>query len=79
MFDFLTGRTTTQQVVDPQDAEAGEGHLGADAALTAAFLAAVRDRRPELVLTTPAEGLATHQIVWAAERARHCGQVKHLI
>lgn len=79
VFDFLTGRTTTQQVVDPQDAEAGEGHLGADAALTAAFLAAVRDRRPELVLTTPGESLATHQIVWAAERARHRGQVEPLI
>ncbi len=79
VFDFLTGRTTTQQVVDPQDAEAGEGHLGADAALTAAFLAAVRDRRPELVLTTPAESLGTHQIVWAAERARHRGQVEPLV
>ena len=47
IFDFLTGDTTATQVIDPADAEAGEGHLGADAALTRSFLAAVRDQGSE--------------------------------
>ena len=78
VFDFLTGQTSSQQIVDPEDPEAGEGHLGADGALTRTFLTAVRANQPELVLTTPAESLATHEIVWAAERARHRGTVETL-
>jgi predicted dehydrogenase len=78
VFDFLTGRTSTQQVVDAADPEAGEGHLGADGALTRTFLTAVSTRQPGLVLTSPAESLATHAIVWAAERARHLGRVETL-
>ena len=78
LLDFVTGATTTQQVVDPADPDAGDGHLGADAALTTTFLTAVAQGRPELVLTTPAESLATHGIVWAAERARHGGRVEEL-
>jgi hypothetical protein len=78
VFDFVTGRTRSTQVVDPQDAEADDGHLGADAALTRRFLAAVREGDPGRILTSPAESLHTHAIVWAAERARHLGRVEHL-
>ncbi|CAA9296694.1 MAG: oxidoreductase-like [uncultured Friedmanniella sp.] len=78
VFDFLTGQTRTQQIVDPQDAEAGEGHLGADGALARTFLTAVRAGEPGLIPTTPAESLSTHAIVWAAERARRHGRVETL-
>jgi predicted dehydrogenase len=78
VFDFLTGRTTTDQIVDPRDDTAGQGHMGADAALTRSFLAAVRDRDPSRILTSPHESLHTHQIVWAAERARRLGRVETL-
>ena len=76
VFDFLTGVTTSTQVVDPTDPLAGEGHLGADAALTRRFLDAVRHRDPARILTSPAVSLHTHATVWAAERARHRGTVE---
>ena len=78
VFDFLTGQTSTQQIVDPDEPEARDAHLGADGALTRAFLTAVRTQQPDLILTSPAESLATHAIVWAAERARHLGRVETL-
>ncbi|SDU86948.1 Oxidoreductase family, C-terminal alpha/beta domain [Microlunatus sagamiharensis] len=78
VFEFLTGRTTTTQVVDPTDPLAGEGHLGADAALTRSFLAAVAADDPGLVLTSPRTSLHTHATVWAAERARHRGTVEQV-
>ncbi|WP_375425659.1 Gfo/Idh/MocA family protein [uncultured Friedmanniella sp.] len=76
VFDFLTSRTTTVQVVDPTEAGAELGHLGADGALIRSFLAAVRDRDPSQILTSAAESLHTHAIVWAAERARRLGTVE---
>ncbi|HEY0237614.1 MAG TPA: Gfo/Idh/MocA family oxidoreductase [Friedmanniella sp.] len=76
VFDFLTGRTTSTQVLDPTDALAGEGHLGADAALTRRFLDAVASNDPGRVLTSPAVSLHTHATVWAAERARLRGTVE---
>ena len=78
VLDFLTGRTTTTQVVDPTDALAGEGHLGADTALTRSFLAAVATRDPSRILTSPAVSLHSHATVWAAERARHRGTVERV-
>ena len=78
VFDFLTGNTTSTQVIDPTDPEAGEGHLGADAALTRSFLAAVRDQDPSRILTSPRESLHTHEIVWAAERSRRLGTLESL-
>ena len=76
VFDFVTSRTTSIQVVDPSDPLAGEGHLGADAALTRSFLAAVRDGDPGRILTSPRVSLHTHEVVWAAERSRRLGRVE---
>ena len=76
--EFVTGETSTTQVVDPSDAEAGDGHLGADRALTLSFLTAVAERDPARVLTSPTESLHTHRIVWAAERARRRASVETL-
>ncbi|MGI3784083.1 MAG: Gfo/Idh/MocA family protein [Janthinobacterium lividum] len=76
VYDFLTGQTTSTQVVDPTDPLAGEGHLGADGALTRRFLDAVVSGDPGRILTSPAVSLHTHATVWAAERARHRGTVE---
>jgi predicted dehydrogenase len=76
VFDFLTGATTTTAVVDPDDPMAGAGHLGADAALTRAFLAGVRDADQSRILTSPEVSLHSHAVVWAAERARLRGTVE---
>ena len=78
VFDFLTSRSASMQVVDPRDPRAGDGHLGADAALTRSFLAAVRDGDPGRILTSPRVSLHTHEIVWAAERSRRLGQVEEV-
>lgn len=76
--DFVTREVQTTQILAYDDAEAGEGHLGADGALTRRFLAAVAARDPGLILTSPRESLRTHAIVWAAERARRDGTVETL-
>lgn len=78
VFDFLSSTTTTTQLVDPRDSAAADGHLGSDAALTAAFVAAVRTGDRSLVLTDAEESLHTHAIVWAAERARHGNRVERI-
>ena len=78
VFDFLTATTTTIQVLDPDDPDATDGHLGADAALTRDFLAAVQAHDASMILTSAGESLHTHQIVWAAERARRHGTVEVL-
>jgi predicted dehydrogenase len=46
------------------------GHNGADFYLMREFVHAVRSARPELVSSGPAQSLASHRIVFAAEKAR---------
>lgn len=73
--DFRTGR---QRTIDPM-AEGGPsaagGHGGGDDALTRAFLTAVATGDASPLLSDGAESLATHRVVWAAERARTTGRV----
>ncbi|RMB81795.1 Gfo/Idh/MocA family protein [Streptomyces shenzhenensis] len=73
------------RVPDPHSeaaAQAGpsarDGHGGGDEALTEAFLAAVATGDASLLLSDAAESLATHRVVWAAERARTTGTVVEL-
>ncbi|MBO0826433.1 MAG: Gfo/Idh/MocA family oxidoreductase [Streptosporangiales bacterium] len=75
VMDFRDRSTETIDTMAGADATAAGGHGGGDAALVDAFLRAVRtgDRRP--VLTSPRDSLASHQVVWAAERARRTGTV----
>ncbi|MEU7854025.1 Gfo/Idh/MocA family oxidoreductase [Nonomuraea sp. NPDC049141] len=76
--DFRTGR---EEVVDTHEGagpSAGDGHAGGDEALTDAFLAAVATGDPALLYSDAAESLATHRVVWAAERARATDAVVHL-
>jgi len=78
VYDFTTA---TEEVIDVgagTDASAARGHAGGDAGLVAAFLAAVSGGDPSLVKTGPDESLASHRVVWAAERARRDGTVVEL-
>ncbi|NUO97993.1 MAG: Gfo/Idh/MocA family oxidoreductase [Nonomuraea sp.] len=73
--DFLTDEVSVIDTHAGADASAATGHGGGDAALLDAFVAAVAQGDPSLVLTSGQESLATHRAVWAAERARHTGTV----
>ncbi|MFC9975184.1 Gfo/Idh/MocA family protein [Spirillospora sp. NPDC127200] len=73
--DFLTDTVEVLDTRSGADASAAAGHGGGDEALLDAFVDAVEKDDPDLVLTSGNESLATHRIVWAAERARHSGTV----
>jgi predicted dehydrogenase len=71
-------RTDTVTVLDSErigDATAGGGHGGGDAGVMDAFIAAVAAGDPSLIRSGPAESLASHLAVFAAETARHTGTV----
>jgi predicted dehydrogenase len=70
--DFRTGAETTL------DSGAADGHGGGDEALVAAFLAAVATGDPALIPSEAARSLASHRVVWAAERARRAGEIVRL-
>ena len=74
VYDFLTG-TGESIEVDESGSDAARGHGGGDAGLVDAFLAALATADPDLITTGPAESLASHRVVWAAERARRDGVV----
>lgn len=74
VLDFNTEKTTTTPVKMPVGP--GSGHSGGDGALMAAFVDAVAQSDPSLVLSGPDESLETHLAVFAAERARHKGTVE---
>ncbi len=68
-YDFLSQR------VDRHDVSGEGGHGGGDVAMTAAFLEALRLGEPARFPSQGAASLATHRIVFAAERARTTGTV----
>jgi hypothetical protein len=73
LVDFRTG---SEEIIDtggPGDLEAD--HTDADETLTDTFLAAVAANDPGLLSSDAATSLASHQVVWAAERSRHAGTV----
>ena len=78
LYDFRTERT---RVIDTRagEASAAGGHGGADAGLVDAFVDALHDGRPELILSGVEESLASHRVVFAAERARRRGTVERLV
>jgi predicted dehydrogenase len=71
LLDFRTGEEEVIHVGGTGDLEAD--HTGADETLTDAFLAAVAANDPGLLNSDAATSLASHQVVWAAERSRHEG------
>ena len=86
--DFRTGRTSTFDLAtygSAGDGSAGDGgpsaadgHGGGDEGLTEAFLAAVASGDPGLLSSDATESLATHRVVWAAERSRRSGETVQL-
>lgn len=76
--EFDTRRTYTIDPYVQGDASAAGGHGGADEELVKAFLGAVATGDESGILSGPRDSLASHQVVWAAERARHEGSVVSL-
>jgi predicted dehydrogenase len=70
VLDFVTGRTETIEIISGDDPSAAKGHGGGDHGLVTAFLDAVADGDPDRVATGARASLHSHQVVWAAERAR---------
>jgi predicted dehydrogenase len=71
LVDFRTGSDETIEVGDSTQADHNDG----DEALVDAFLVAVASADPGLIRSDAAISLASHRVVWAAERARHTGTV----
>jgi predicted dehydrogenase len=76
VYDFLT---RTEEVIPANrvgSMDAGGGHGGGDWGLMDAFVQAVAAGDPALIRSGPAESLASHLAVFAAERARLGGTVE---
>jgi predicted dehydrogenase len=73
VYDFSSRRSTTHDV-----AGHGSGHGGGDAAMLAAFLDTLRSGESERFTSQGEASLATHRVVFAAERARLSGTVVEL-
>ena len=78
LLDFVTGETEVLDSAEAGGPSAADGHAGGDEGLVEAFIAAVAAGDPALLSSDPAESLATHRVVWAAERARLTDQVVRL-
>jgi predicted dehydrogenase len=75
VYDFRTATEETIEVGAGTDASAARGHGGGDSGLIDAFLASITEADPSLIKSGPADSLASHRVVWAAERARREGVV----
>jgi hypothetical protein len=76
LVDFRTGEEEQINAGGTETIEAD--HTDADDALIDTFVAAVAANDPGLLNSDAATSLASHQVVWAAERARHTSTVVSL-
>jgi predicted dehydrogenase len=76
--DFRTGTDVTLDALGEAGPSAADGHGGGDEALAEAFCAAVAAEDPSLLSSDATQSLATHRVVWAAERARRNGEIVRL-
>jgi predicted dehydrogenase len=76
--DFRDGSERVLRAGPADGGQTAEGHADGDRALTEAFLAAVAAGDPALLESDPEQSLASHRVVWAAERARTTGTVIEL-
>ncbi len=72
VYDFLTETVEVHEVAPGTDEPS---HAGGDQALIRDFVTALEDHDPHRLVSGPAETLATHLAVFAAEHARRTGQV----
>ncbi|MGV9309692.1 Gfo/Idh/MocA family protein [Nonomuraea sp. NPDC003727] len=76
--DFATGAEETLDTGTNAGASLADGHGGGDAGLVRAFIDAVAAGDQAPLGADPAEALAGHLVVWAAERARETRTVQAL-
>ncbi|GAA0331266.1 Gfo/Idh/MocA family oxidoreductase [Actinoallomurus spadix] len=76
--DFVTGGREVVETDDGEEVSLAGDHGGADQALADAFVAALAAGDPSLLLSDARTSLASHRLVWAAERARRTGTVVSL-
>ena len=76
IFDFMTGETRVIDS-DAQGHAAADGHAGGDIGLVRAYVDALRSDDPTGLATGARESLASHRVVFAAERARKTGTIVH--
>jgi predicted dehydrogenase len=76
--DFRTGADVTLDALTEDGPSAADGHGGGDEALTEAFCAAVAAEDASLLSSDATQSLATHRVVWAAERSRRTGEIVRL-
>lgn len=70
LYDFLTGKTTQFDLPSAPRNSRLTGHGGSDFFLFDSFMKAVATNDPSLILNGPDDSLASHLLVFAAERAR---------
>ncbi|KAF7209510.1 putative oxidoreductase YteT [Nothobranchius furzeri] len=71
VFDFLTQRSTKHTASSDAPTHFGlSGHGGADYHLINAFISAVANNNPSMIRSGPEETLASHLLVFEAERSR---------
>lgn len=75
LVDFRTGAEESLDATAAGGPSAAGGHGGGDEGLTSAFLRAVAGSDPTALTSDAATSLASHRVVWAAERARTTGTV----
>lgn len=73
--EFVGDRTEVLEVPS-LGSDAGAGHGGGDAGLMDAFFRGIETGDAAAISSGPAETLASHLTVFAAERARHTGRVE---
>ncbi|WP_206535735.1 Gfo/Idh/MocA family oxidoreductase [Microbacterium sp. 4R-513] len=74
IFDFMTG-TTRRIDTDAMGHAAADGHAGGDIGLVRAFVESIRSGEPTELASGARESLASHRVVFAAERARRTGTI----
>ncbi len=73
--DFRTSERHTIETVPEGDNGAAGGHGGGDRGLIDAFIASLVAGSPSQGLASPEDSFRSHQLTWAAERARVEGRV----
>lgn len=74
VFDFMTGETRVIDT-DASGHAAADGHAGGDIGLVRAYVEAVRNDDSTLLASGARASLASHRVVFAAERARRSGTI----
>ena len=74
IFDFMTGETRMIDT-DADGFAASDGHAGGDIGLVRAYVDALRGDDASGLATGARESLASHRVVFAAERARRSGTI----